>query len=92
MIQIINLADYVTTSQRNRRKIIYESYEYNEKEIRDETIIWRCNKRGCNALLHTSKNFDWEMKVLVHNHTSNVSKLKQKKIIEDIKNRCLETN
>lgn len=91
--KFLNMAEFITKSQRNKDKIVYDGYEYNYKERREERIIWRCNKKGCLALLYTTFDLIFEKKEIFHNnHARNISKLRQKRIISEIKKRSLLTS
>ncbi|KAF7685916.1 hypothetical protein CDIK_3334 [Cucumispora dikerogammari] len=73
----IKLSKLFTKSQSNKEKPIFDGHEYNQKEIRVNIYIWRCNRRGCKALFSTDKDYIFEQKKIVYtNHSRDIIKLK----------------
>lgn len=88
-----DMREFIKKSQRNREKIIFDGYEYNYKETIKGFLHWRCNKRGCSAILKTDPNYICMNIDVIHpNHTKSIAKIRQRAMLEDIYKRCIDTN
>jgi hypothetical protein len=89
----INLREFLTKSQRNKEMICYDGFSYNYKLKKDEQLLWRCNNRGCTAVLVTDLEYHWDSVLIYHsNHARNAEKERGKTMITAIKARCVETS
>ena len=91
MLEEKNMEKYLTQSNRGKDKINYDGHEYNYKESTTTGKTWRCNQRGCNAVLKTDFDLNLQSEAL-HNHPGRTEKLYDRAIIEKLKDRALATS
>lgn len=73
-------------SQRNQKFLIHNNYIHRKEKDGDEKIIWKCNdyeQFGCRSRVHTRNNSVIEY--VEHNHVTDISKLKFKEHMNDLK-------
>ncbi|KAF9744819.1 hypothetical protein NGRA_3568 [Nosema granulosis] len=84
----INLEKNIIESNRGGQKIAYKGYFYNFKEDLNDCVIWRCNSRGCNAVLETNFTYDL-VDIGVHSHLKDEIKYNRVLLIQKAKKRAL---
>lgn len=50
----INLTQFLNSSKRGKPKLIYDGYEFNQKQTHENTIYWRCIDRKCRGHIRTT--------------------------------------
>lgn len=86
-----NLEDKIIQSNKGKQKLAFEGYFYNFDKIVDNTVRWRCNKRGCNVFLKTTPGYVLVSDIPLHDHMKDGNKFDRVILKAKIKERALTT-